>query len=52
MADIDQIINDIDTACEPLSLREYIDTLEEVISNLEIKLEAARHDLRPQEDND
>jgi hypothetical protein len=52
MAETDQIINEIDTACEPLSLREYIDVLEDVISNLETKLEAARYDLRRQEESD
>jgi len=50
MAETDEIITAIDNACESLSLREYVDTLEDVISNLETKLEAARADLRREQD--
>lgn len=45
----DAIIIDIDNACESLSLRDYIETLEDVRDNLSTKLEAALADLRREE---
>lgn len=48
----DQIIETIDNACDDLSLNEYMDTLEDVIENLQIKLEAAQADARRQGDDD
>lgn len=52
MSNTDEIIKSIDDACASLPLRDYVETLGDVIDNLQIKMAAAECDLQRQEESD